>query len=110
MTERSKHMDVKARVDLGVEAAEKHLAAMRSAASLLADNRESVRVSVLAENPKSMLAEFTILRAREIDVVDRVMRKFAMFMDDFADQTVWFPKKPRKRRPRRAHRDRTPHF
>jgi len=35
-----------------------------------------------------------------MDVVDKIMRRFALFMEDYQDQTAWFPKKPRKRKPR----------
>jgi hypothetical protein len=96
-------MDVRVQIDLSVPPADKHLKEMRSAANLLTDDRTSVRVSVPAEHPKSMVAAFTIPRAREMDAVDKIMRDCAMFMEDYQDQTVWFPKKPRKRRTRRAH-------
>ena len=100
-------MDVRAQVDLSVEAGEGHLAEMLSAARLLTDNHESVRVSVLPNNPKSMLVEFTIPRAIELDVVDQIRHKFAMFMDDYSDQSIRCPKQPRQRRPRLAQQDLT---
>ena len=102
MTERSKQMDVRVQIDLSIPPAEKHFAAMRSAANQLTNDRDSVRVSIPSDTPKAVLAAFTIPRAREMDVVDKIMRECAMFMEDFQDQTVWFPKKPRKRKPRRA--------
>ena len=95
-------MNVSVQVDLSAAVGEKHLAEMGSAANLLTDDRDSVRVSVLPDNSKSMLAEFTIPKARQMDVVDKIMREFAMFMEDYADQTVWFPKKPKQRRSRKA--------
>ena len=108
MTNQSKQMDVRAQVDLDVEAGNGHLAEMLSAARLLTDNHESVRASVLPNNPKSMIAEFTIPRAREMDVVDQIMHKFAMFMDDYSDQCICFPKQPRQRRSRKAQQDGAP--
>jgi len=102
MTDRSKPMDVRAQIDLSVLPEEKHFKAMRSAANLLTDDRDSVRVSIALDTPMAVLAAFTIPRAREMDVVDTIMRECAMFMEDLQDQTVWFPKKPRGRKTRRA--------
>ncbi len=91
-------MDVRVQVDLSVEPAKKHLAEMRSAANSLTDDRKSVRVSVPSDEPKSMIAAFTIPKARQMDVIDKIMRTFALSMDDYQDQTAWFPKKTRKRK------------
>jgi hypothetical protein len=93
-------MDVWVQVDLSVAPTEKHLAEMCSAADSLADDQKSVSVSVPADKPQSMVAAFTIPKARQMDVVDKIMRRFALFMEDYQDQTAWFPKKPRKRKPR----------
>ena len=88
-------MDVSVQVDLTVEAREEHLVEMLSAAQILTDDRRSARASVLPENPKAMLAEFTIPKARQMDVADKIMHQFALFMQDYSDQTIWFPKKPK---------------
>jgi hypothetical protein len=90
-------MNVRVQIDLSVPPAREHLDEMRSAAGLLTDNRKSVRVSVPSDNPKSMIAEFTIPKARQMDVVDKIMRRFTLFMQDYQDHTIWFPKKPRKK-------------
>lgn len=103
---RSNQMDVRVQIDLSVPPADNHIEALNSAACHLTDDRESVRVTVDPDAPKSMIAAFTIPRAREMDVVDKIMRECAMFMEDYQDQTVWFPKKPRKRKPRRAQQER----
>jgi len=103
-------MDVRVQIDLSIPPEERHIACMRSAANLLTNDRDSVQVSVPADCPKAVLGAFTIPRAREMDVVDKIMRECAMFMEDFQDQTVWFPKKPRKRKPRRAQQQIDPYF
>jgi len=90
-------MDVRIQVDLSVEPAKKHLTEMRLAADSLTDDRKSVKVSVPTDAPKSMIAAFTIPKARQIDVIDNIMETFSLYMDDYEDQTVWFPKKSRKR-------------
>lgn len=92
-------MEVRVQVNLTVMPAEKHLAEMWSAANLLTDDRKSVRVSIPSDEPMSMVAAFTIPKARQMDVVDKIMRTFSLFMDDYGDQTVWFPKEPRKGSP-----------
>ena len=91
-------MDVRVQVDLSVAPAEKHLTEIRSAADSLTDDRNSVCVSVPADKPQSMVAAFTIPKARQMDVVDKIMRRFALTMEDYQDQTAWFPKKIRKRK------------
>ena len=91
-------MEVRVQIDLSVSAGKKHLAEMRSAADQLTDDEESVRVFVPPESPTSMIAEFTMPKARQMDVADTIMRRFALYMDDFADQTLWFPNRPRKRK------------
>ena len=93
-------MEVKVQVDLSVPAREEHLGVMRSAANILTDDPESIRLSVLPGKPQAMLAEFTMLKARQMDVVDKIMREFAMFMQDYNDQTVWFQKRPKQRKKR----------
>lgn len=98
----SKQMDVQVQINLSVSPVEKHIDALRSAARHLTDDRDSVRVTVQPDKPKAMVAGFTIPRSREMDVVDEIMRECAMFMEDFQDQTVWFPKKLRKRKSWRA--------
>ena len=95
-------MDVQVQIDLSVQPADKHIEALRSAAQYLTNDCESVHVSVDVDIPQSLLAKFTIPRAREMDVVDKIMREYAMDMEDYENQTVWFPKKPRKRKSRRA--------
>jgi hypothetical protein len=40
-----------------------------------------------------MLAEFTMPKARQMDVVDKIMHEFALFMEDYSTQSVWFPEK-----------------
>jgi hypothetical protein len=97
MMKGTRQMDVRIQVDLSVEPEKKHLAEMRSAADSLTDDRKSVRVSVPSDEPKSMIAAFTIPKARQIDVIDNIMPTFSLDMDDYQDQTVWFPKKARKR-------------
>ena len=93
---RPNQMDVRVKVELTVPAGEEHLREMRSAAATLTDDPQSVRASVVPDEPQAMLAEFTIPKARQRDVVDRIGYQFTLFMKDYSTQTIWFPKPVRK--------------
>jgi hypothetical protein len=74
---------------------------MKSAAERVTDDHASVRAWVEKEKPKSAFAEFTMSKARQMDVVDKIMHQFALYMEDYSTQSMWFPHRPRKRRSRR---------
>ncbi len=96
-------MKVCVQVDLRTLAADKHLSEMRDAAERVTDDKQSVRVSVLDHEPRAMLAEFTMPKARQMDVVDKIMHEFALFMEDYKTQSVWFPHPPRNRSKRKPN-------
>lgn len=85
-------MAVRVNVELSVSAVEKHQREMCSAAVGLTNDRESVSVWVDDEDPRSMFAYFTMPKARQMDVVDKIMHRFSLFMDDYATQSIQFPK------------------
>lgn len=93
-------MEVRVRVDLSFPVEDKHLKVMRSAATCLTNDRQSVRVHGDADTAQSSIAEFTMVGIRKDDAAGVVMR-FAAFMPDYSDQTVWFPTRERKRRRKR---------
>jgi len=86
-------MSVCVQVELTVSARQTHLHEMVSAARSMTDDQRSIRVSTISDDPKSMLAEFTMPKARQMDVVDKIMHEFALFMEDYSTQSVWFPVK-----------------
>lgn len=94
-------MKVCAEVELTALGTAKHLREMKAAAERMADDRSSVRAWVDKEKPKSVFVEFTMPRARQMDVVDRIMHEFTLYMEDYSTQSLWFPHPPRKRRSRR---------
>ena len=55
---------------------------------------------MMPDSPQAMLAEVAIPKARQIDVIDNIMREFATFLADYNVQTVWFPKRPMKEKRR----------
>ena len=90
-----KTMNVRSRVTLTKPAQKSHVEVMRSAANRLTNDRASVRAFVLPENKCAVAAEFTMNKARQADVVDRIAHEFAMYMNDYSTQDIWFPtKKP----------------
>jgi hypothetical protein len=97
----SKQIMVRSEVELTAPASDKHLREMKSAAQRITDDQFSVRAWVDKDRPKSVFAECTIPKARQMDVVDKIMHEFAEYMEDYNTQSVWFPHPPRKRRSRR---------
>lgn len=93
MVKRSAQMSVCVQVDLTVPARQTHLHEMASAARSMTDDQRSIRVSTISEDPKSMLAGFTMPKARQVDLVDKIMHEFALFMENYSTQSVWFPVK-----------------
>ncbi len=89
-------MYVKSMVSLSKVAEAKHVAVMREAADSLTTDKKSVQAFVSPEDDHAVMAEFVIEKARQMDVVDKIMHKFAENMHDYETQDVWFPKKPKK--------------
>lgn len=100
----SRLMKVCSEVELTAPVGTKHLSEMKAAAERITDDKSSVRTWVDKERPKSVFAECTIPKARQMDVVDRIMHEFALYMEDYSTQSLWFPHPPKKRGPRRKPR------
>ena len=90
-------MNVCVEVQLSVRPIDKHREQAHSAVRYLTDNDESVRISFPPETPKGVLVEFTIPKARQMDVVDWIAKAF-WNMDDYGTCTIWFPKPAKKKR------------
>jgi len=70
----------------------------------MTNDRDSIRVSVEDDLPNIMLAAFTMRKARQMDVVDKIGRTFSLFMEDYNTQSIWFPKEPETENPTRRSR------
>lgn len=79
-------------IELSVAVGKRHLSEMQAAAQRFADNKDSLVVSVDPDDNNVAIAEFTMPKARQMDVVDRIMRRFAQNMPDYETQSVGFPK------------------
>jgi len=98
-------MDVRVTIDLSVAAQEKHFEQMRAAAFYLTADKSSVRVSHPSDDPKRLVAAFTVPTARQIDVVDRIGRQF-WYVEDYRDSSISFLRAVK--RPRRTRRSSEP--
>jgi len=79
-------------IELSVATGKRHLSEMQLAAQRFADNKDSIVVSVDSEDNKVAIAEFTMPKARQMDAVDRIMRRFAQDMPDYETQSICFPR------------------
>ncbi len=98
---RSRQMAVGVKVELTAPADQKNICEVRSAAMAMTDDKQSVHVSFVADDPRAMIAGFTMTKARQMDVVDKIMNEFALFMENYNTQSVWFPHLGRKRTQKR---------
>ena len=76
-------------IDLSVAPQDKHMEQMKAAALALTNDSSSVRVICPRELPKRICAAFTMLDARQADVVDRIGRQFWQ-VDNYNDSSIGF--------------------
>lgn len=89
-------MKVRVEVELDVSPKNKHRKQIYEAAEYLTDNPNSILVSVSQSNPKLILVEFTIKKAKQIDVVDKIGKEFSYFVADYSTSSISFPTSPRE--------------
>ena len=87
-------MTVCSEVELSVTPAERHIQAAREAAELLTTDKSRIEISAAG---KFLSTRFPMKRARQIDIVDRIMHTFSMDMEDYETQAVYFPKSAAER-------------
>ena len=96
------NMKINVRVELTVPPNKRHLQIMRDSAEALTDNESSISILSDADG-KLAVAESTMTKARQQDVCDRIMRRFAEDMPDYSTQSVSFPRSDaEERKARRA--------
>ena len=86
-------MNVSVTIDLLVLAVEKHWRQIQLAAEKLTNAKESVQVSQPANNPKRLTVSFTVPKARQADIVERIGREF-WNVDDYSDSAIRFTSEP----------------
>jgi hypothetical protein len=84
-------MNVKVQVELMASPTEVDKDEMRGAARHLTINKENVVVYAPDDKPNTIVAEFTINKARQMDVVDRIAREFRFWVSNYGQSTISFP-------------------
>ena len=84
-------MNVKFQVELSASPTELDKEEMQGAARHLTNNKESVVVYASDDKPNTIVAEFTINKARQMDVVDRIAREFKFRVSHYSQSIISFP-------------------
>ncbi|MEI6782550.1 MAG: hypothetical protein WCQ21_16705, partial [Verrucomicrobiota bacterium] len=92
-----KNMEVSITVYLSVEAQDKHLVQMQSAALSTTDDPKSVRVIYSSRLAKQICVQFTVPDARQADVVGQIGRQF-WNVENYNDSCIGFSRPLAKKR------------
>jgi len=95
-------LNVKVEVELDCSAKDKHRKEMYDVAERLTDDKKNILISIPSNRLRTVIAEFTIKKARQIDVVDDIGREFLYCLSDYNESSIVFQssqKKSRKRKP-----------
>jgi len=84
-------MIVRVEVELISSPTEADTEDMLVSAKYLTNNEKSIVVYVPDDKPHSVVAEFTIDKARQIDVVDKIGRRFRTRVENYSQSTISFP-------------------
>ena len=87
-------MNVRVELELDSIPTESNLEDASSSARYLTNDAMSVAVYVLKDKPNTIVAEFTINKARQGDVVDRIARQFRFYCMYNFESTISFPHTP----------------
>lgn len=85
-------MNVKVEIQLTKIPQEHEIEQIYSATESITNNKESIFITPLTKQPLVVIAEFTIEKARQIDVVDHIGRAFWQ-VDHYSDLSISFIKK-----------------
>ena len=86
-------MNVRVELELASSPTEADIEEISASARHLTNNKASVAVYAKDDHANSIVAEFTINKARQGDVVDGIGRKFRSITNNI-DTTIFFPKTP----------------
>lgn len=65
---------------------------MVASAKYLTNNPQSIVVYVPDDKPQTIVAEFTIDKARQMDVVDKIGKRFRTHVQNYSQSIISFPK------------------
>jgi len=89
-------MNVKVEIELCASAKQEDKKEMYGAAEFLTNDTDSIYIYQPKGKSYNLVAEFTINKARQIDVVDRIGKEFSYNMENYSQSTISFPDKPTK--------------
>lgn len=96
-------MNVRVEVKLDGSPAAIHKQAMCDAAEDLTDNKSSIEIYIPKRGDNVIIAEFTITKARQVEVVDKIGKRFH-YIENYTDSSISFPKKAaRKKSPLKSY-------
>jgi DNA-binding MarR family transcriptional regulator len=85
-------MDVKVEVELRSSPKEVDEEDMSLAAACLTNDQDSIAVFIIEDKLDTIVAEFTINKARQMDVVERIGRMFRDGVRNYSQLAISFPK------------------
>jgi hypothetical protein len=85
-------MQVKVEMELRSSPIEIDEEDMSLAAAGLTNDKDSIAVSIPEDQPNTIVVEFTINKARQMDVVDRIGRMFRTGVRNYSQSAISFPK------------------
>ena len=101
-------MNVRVEVELMTSPTEADIQDMFASANYLTNDEKSVAAYVPDDKPDSVVAEFTIDKARQIDVVDKIARRFRVHVTNYGRSAISFPRtaarKPQQLRNHYTHK------
>ncbi len=86
-------MNVKVEIELCSPPSKKEREEMYGAAEFLTDETDSIYIYQPQSQRNELVAEFTINKARQIDVVDRIAKEFSYNVRNYSQSSISFPKK-----------------
>jgi hypothetical protein len=86
-------MNVKVEIKLCSTPNKQNYEEMFNAAEYLTNNIDSILIYQRMRPPNTLVAEFTIDKVRQIDIVDRIGKEFSYNLEDYLDSSISFPKK-----------------
>jgi hypothetical protein len=84
-------MKVKVQVELCASLTDADEDERYGAARHLTNNKESVVVYASDDEPNSIVAEFSIIKARQGDVADGIARELRFWVNSYSQSTISFP-------------------
>ncbi len=90
-------MNVKVKIELSSHPDKKDREEMYDAAEFLTNEIDSIYIYQPRNKRNELIAEFTINKARQIDVVDKIGKKFRYNVENYSQSSISFPNKPTRK-------------